>query len=259
VRADFSNSRGVGRPNEELTITFVLRQHADVPLTFRPRDTVGDARRRLSGRYEIAPDDIVLLHQGRSLGDALILSRLRLRAGMKIHVFLKETPEIILRSGSAMHLELAVNHPFKFRNLATDEEITLRIGAAANIQLARRRVAEAVHVHDPKLVTILNGLAVVEDIAVLSQVPLTDGVFGFTINSPEVGEFAELQRNFPLDDDGAKRLGALGEKIIFQLAPGERQKIQSLITDSRSQYEAAALFLRANRRLEALSKGFGSS
>jgi hypothetical protein len=175
--------KGANVPNGELTFTFALRQHEDVPLNFRPQDTVFDAKVRLAERYGLATEDIVLLHQGKSLGGTLILSRLRLREGMKIHVFLKETPEIVLRTVRAMHLNLMVNDTFKFRNLATKEEITLQIETGADVQFGRRCIAQAVHVGDPKLVTILNGPVVVKDIAVLSEIHPADGVFGFTINS----------------------------------------------------------------------------
>jgi hypothetical protein len=64
-----------------VSVTFALRDHPDVVLEFDTTETVYDAKVRLAGRYELHPGDILLLHQGKSLGDKLVLSRLRLKPG----------------------------------------------------------------------------------------------------------------------------------------------------------------------------------
>jgi hypothetical protein len=255
---------GVSEPTplgKKTIYTFSHRNHADIFESFEKFETIFDAKVRLGKRYDLAPQDIVLLYQGKSLGDHLVLSRLRLRPGAKVSMFCKEQSDFILRTAIGMRLPANLTQRFRLANLRPKEgqaaEFDLDLGFAAQALDAKTRLSGMFKLRMASQVALWNGLNLVADEATLDEITFENGKVGFTLNSEIVGEYNELKRKEAAEEttpEDDSRMAALLAQLIDQLTNSEKAFLDRWQTEEQVGYPQKVLFLiQSSRDLAALA------
>jgi hypothetical protein len=241
--------------------TFSHRNHVDIFEPFEKFETIFDAKVRLGKRYGLALQDIVVLYQGKSLGDHLVLSRLRLKAGAKLSLFCKEQSDFILRTAVGMRLLPNLMQTFRLLNLrpqeGDDPEFDLDLAFAAQAIDAKTRLSGRFKLRMASQVALWNGLILVADEATLDEITFENGKVGFTLNSEIVGEYNELQKKqiaeetTPEDDI---RMADLMAGLIDTLTNNEKEFLDGWTPEEQMGYHQKVLFLiQSSRDLEALA------
>jgi hypothetical protein len=242
--------------------TFSHRNHVDIFEPFEKFETIFHAKVRLGKRYDLAPQDIVVLYQGKSLGDHLILSRLRLKAEAKLSLFCKEQSDFVLRTAVGMQLPPNLVQTFRLLNLrpqeGDDPEFDLDLAFATQAIDGKTRFSGRFKLRMASQVALWNGLSLVADEATLDEITLENGKVGFTLNSEMVGEYSELQKQqiaeemTPEDDI---RLADLMAGLIDTLTNNEKESPDGWTPEEQIRYHQKVLFLiQSSRDLEALAR-----
>jgi hypothetical protein len=88
---------GTSSSRATVSYKFVLADgNEEFTLEFAPGQTVLDAKKKIMSKFQLdEPDDVTLLFSGKTLRDAFVLDRLRIRTHTVV-VHLRNTPRLLI-------------------------------------------------------------------------------------------------------------------------------------------------------------------
>jgi hypothetical protein len=152
-----------------------------------------------------------------------------------------------------MRLPAKLTEVSKLRNLQSGEEIEITVPLLSTAADLRELVASKYMVASPSQIALLNGLIVLDDVAIIADIQPGPPFIGFTINSPSMGEFLRLiyaEQNAELDDE--QRFGAVEAAILREITEEEQEQIDRLRGTKIRLSLAVAIFVQANRNFDAV-------
>jgi hypothetical protein len=231
---------------------FTVTAHGDIFLAFGPDSDVKSAKAVIAPKFNVEEADIRIFYRGRSLGDAILLSKLQIDPGERLTVFLHDLSEIVLHS--VCGISEAAKYVFTDVNKQVGD-LQFELDQQSSVREVQEKVADALKVCPIQVGILVDGIRL-NSFDVVQDVVPESRIFGFTVIDEALALYVTLieQSGFEpgnLDEADRDRLNATSPVVMKQVDNEELANIDKAKGDLRIE-DAVAIYLASGRSIDAI-------